>query len=134
MALTSSRKKAYARLLTRVLPAVITDDAENQRVIDELERLDTCGRRLTREEERLAELLTLLVRQYEQSRYPLGHADPLEALRILMEQRGTRQCDLIPVFGSSSTASDVVNGKRSISKAHARKLAEFFQVPVALFV
>jgi HTH-type transcriptional regulator / antitoxin HigA len=134
MALTSSRKKAYARLLSRVLPAVITDDAENQRVIDELERLDTCGRRLTREEERLAELLTLLVRQYEQSRYPLGHADPLEALRILMEQRGTRQRDLIPVFGSSSTASDVVNGKRSISKAHARRLAEFFHVPVALFV
>jgi HTH-type transcriptional regulator/antitoxin HigA len=42
-----------------------------------------------------------------------------------MEDRGNRQRDLIPVFGSSSVVSDVLNGKRSISKAHARKLAEF---------
>jgi len=74
------------------------------------------------------------VRQYEESSYPLGHADPAEELRIMMEQRGIRQVDLIPVFGSSSTVSDVVNGKRAISKAHARKLAEFFRVPVGLFV
>jgi HTH-type transcriptional regulator/antitoxin HigA len=134
MALTPSRKKAYAKLLTRVLPTVIRDDAENERVLAELEHLDSCSRQLTAEEERLAELLTLLVRQYEESQYPLGHADPVEALRVLMEQRGLRQRDLIPIFGSSSTASDVINGKRSISKAHARKLADFFHVPVSLFV
>jgi HTH-type transcriptional regulator/antitoxin HigA len=45
-----------------------------------------------------------------------------------------RQRDLIPVFGSSSVVSDVLNGKRSISKAHARKLAEFFHVPAGLFI
>ena len=129
-----SRKKAYAKLLTRVLPTVIQDDTENERVIAELERLDTCGWRLAPEEERLAELLTLLVRQYEESQYPLGHADPVEALRVMMDQRGLRQRDLIPVFGSSSTVSDVINGKRSINKAHARKLAEFLHVPVSLFV
>jgi HTH-type transcriptional regulator/antitoxin HigA len=134
MALTTSRKKAYAKLLTRVLPTVIQDEAENERVLAELERLDSCGRRLTPEEESLAELLTLLVRQYEQAQYPLGHADPVEALRVMMEQRGLRQRDLIPIFGSSSTASDVVNGKRSISKTQARKLADFFHVPVSLFV
>jgi HTH-type transcriptional regulator/antitoxin HigA len=55
-------------------------------------------------------------------------------LRFLMEQRNLRQRDLIPVFGASSVASDVVNGKRAISKAHARKLAEFFQVPADLFL
>jgi antitoxin component HigA of HigAB toxin-antitoxin module len=42
--------------------------------------------------------------------------------------------DMIPIFGSSSVASDVFNGKRSISKAHARKLAEFFHVSVSLFI
>ena len=100
----------------------------------ELERLDTFGRLLTPEEERLAELMTLLVRQFEESHYPLGHAEPVEALRVLMEDRGVRQRDLISIFGSSSVVSDVANGKRSISKAHARKLAEFFHVPVELFI
>ena len=103
-------------------------------MIAELERLDTSGRALTPEEENLAELMTLLIRDFEESRYPLGHAEPLEAVRILMENRGLRQRDLIPVFGSSSVASDVLNGKRSISKAHARKLAEFFHVTPSLFI
>ena len=125
---------AYAKLLARALPRVITTVEENERIIAELEALDTKGRPLTPEEENLADLMTLLVRQFEQSKYPLGHAEPLEALRVLMEDRGLRQRDLIPVFGSSSVASDVLNGKRSISKAHARKLAERFHVTASLFI
>jgi HTH-type transcriptional regulator / antitoxin HigA len=136
MAVTSKsiNQTAYARLLSRVLPRVIETEEENQRVIAELERLDTRGRPLTREEEKLADLMTLLVRQFESERYPLDHAEPVEALRILMEARGLRQRDLIPVFGASSVVSDVLNGKRSISKTHARKLAETLHVPVSIFV
>jgi HTH-type transcriptional regulator/antitoxin HigA len=103
-------------------------------MIAELERLDTRGRPLTPEDEDLADLMTLLVRQFEESKHPLGHAEPVEALRVLMEDRGIRQRDLIPVFGSSSVVSDVLNGKRSISKAHARKLGAHFQVPAGLFI
>jgi HTH-type transcriptional regulator / antitoxin HigA len=107
---------------------------ENEAMIAELEKLDTRGTPLTPEEEKLAQLMTVLIEQFENSRYPLGHARPVEALRLLMEERGLRQRDLIPVFGSSSVVSDVLNEKRSISKAHARKLAEFFRVPVSLFI
>lgn len=134
MALGAINKRSYARLLTRVLPQVITTDAENERMIAELEKLDTRNRPLTPEEERLALLMSLLIRQFEESRYSLGHAEPVEALRVLMESRGLRQRDLIPVFGSSSVASNVLNGKRSLSKAHVRKLAQFFHVPASLFV
>ena len=51
-----------------------------------------------------------------------------------MEVRNLRQRDLIPIFGAISVASDVLNGKRGISKTHARKLADFFHVPVSLFI
>jgi antitoxin component HigA of HigAB toxin-antitoxin module len=44
------------------------------------------------------------------------------------------QRDLIPVLGASSVISDILNGKRLTSKTHARKLAEFFHVPVSLFI
>jgi HTH-type transcriptional regulator / antitoxin HigA len=134
MAVTTINEAAYGKLLARALPSVIKTERENERMIAELERIDTSGRPLTPEEEKLAELMTLLVRQFEESRYPLGHAEPVEALQVLMEERGLRQRDLIPVFGSSSVVSDVLNGKRSISKAHARKLAEFFHVPIGIFV
>jgi HTH-type transcriptional regulator/antitoxin HigA len=86
------------------------------------------------EEEALGDLLTMLIVQFEDVHYSLGHASPLDALRELMEVRNLRQRDLIPVFGASSVVSNVLNGKRSISKAHARKLAEFFHVPVSLFI
>jgi len=134
MALAAINKRSYARLLTRVLPQIITTDDENERVIAELEKLDTHGRPLTPEEERLAQLMSLLIRQFEESRYSLGHAEPIEALHVLMESRGLRQRDLIPVFGSSSVASDVLNGKRALSKTHVRRLAEFFHVPASLFI
>ncbi|HXM42797.1 MAG TPA: hypothetical protein VN924_16210 [Bryobacteraceae bacterium] len=134
MAVAAIDKRTYARLLTRVLPQIITTEDENERMIAELEKLDTRGRPLTPEEERLGMLVNLLIRQFEESRYSLGHAEPVEALRVLMESRGLRQRDMIPVFGSSSVASDVLNGKRSLSKTHVRKLAEFFHVPVSLFI
>jgi HTH-type transcriptional regulator / antitoxin HigA len=123
---------AYGRLLKRTLPRIIQTDEENERLIAELERLDSLPQK-TPELQALAELLTLLVQQYERH-YDLDAVAPVEALRSLMEDRGLRQRDLIGVFGSSSVASDVINGKREISKQHARRLAEFFHVPVTLFI
>ena len=134
MALATINETVYGKLLARTLPRVIKTEKENERMVAELEKLDTRGKPLTPEEENLAELMTLLVRQFEESKYPLGHAEPLEALRALMEDRDIRQRDLIPAFGSSSVVSDVLNGKRAISKAHARKLAEYFHVPASLFI
>lgn len=134
MALAALNESAYRKLLSHSLPRVIKTEAENEEMIAELERLDTVGRPLTLEEERLSELITLLVRQFEEARYPLGHAEPVEALRILMESRNLRQRDLVAVFGSSSVVSDVLGGKRSISKAHARRLADYFRVTPSIFL
>jgi antitoxin component HigA of HigAB toxin-antitoxin module len=41
---------------------------------------------------------------------------------------------LLPIFGSRSVASDVINGKREPSKTHIRKLAKFFRMPADLFL
>jgi HTH-type transcriptional regulator/antitoxin HigA len=55
-------------------------------------------------------------------------------LAYLMDQRGLKQAGLLPIFKSSGYVSDVVNGKRGISKAHARELAGFFKVSANLFI
>ena len=130
-------ENTYGKLLSKVRPRVIKTEEENARAIAELEALDiraAQGHPLTPEEAELGELLTALILQFEASHYPLGHAAPIDSLRNLMEVRQLRQRDLIPVFGASSVVSDVMNGKRSISKTHARKLADFFKVPVSLFI
>lgn len=126
-------EKRYGKLLLRILPRPIQTEKENQRAVALLEELDL-REDLSPEEEQLAELLTLLIEDFEERRYAMKPAPPLEMLEVLMEDRGLRHKDIWPVFGNKGLASEVLNGKRAISKAQARKLAEYFHVPVELFI
>lgn len=126
-------REEYAQLLGDALPHVIHTEAENGRCTAVLERLLRKKNR-TAEEKRLAELLTLLIEQYEEQRYglarPAGHID---ILRHLMDANGLRQVDLLGVFGTASVVSEVLSGKRELSKAHIAKLSDRFHVSPALF-
>jgi HTH-type transcriptional regulator/antitoxin HigA len=126
-------EKAYRQLLGRILPHVIRTDEECERLTNELERLDE-RERLSPAESELAELLTVLIDQYEERRHPIRKASPRQTLKHLMEARNLKQKDLWKLFGSKGITSEVFHGKRSISKAQARKLAEFFHVNVELFI
>lgn len=130
-------EKKYGNLLMSVLPSAITNDEELERMTEQIDRLITKDIKqgsLSPEEDRLLELLSVLVEEYEDKHYPIPDASPNEVLRFLMEQKDMKQSDLLHIFGSSGITSEVVNGKRSISKAQAKKLAEFFKVSVELFI
>lgn len=127
----------YGMLLMQTLPAVISSEEELERLTEEIDRLMTKGIRegeLSPEEEQLLELLSVLVESYEDEHYPMPESSPNEILKFLMEDRELKQKDLVHIFGSTGITSEVVNGKRSISKAQAKKLAEFFKVSVELFI
>jgi HTH-type transcriptional regulator/antitoxin HigA len=126
-------EKTYGQLLRRTLPHVIHTDEECERLTNELLRLDERDD-LTPEQQGLAELLTVLIDEYEGRRYPIRKANPRQTLQHLMEVRSLTQKDLWKIFGSKGIASEVFHGKRSISKAQAKKLAEFFHVGVELFI
>jgi plasmid maintenance system antidote protein VapI len=79
-------------------------------------------------------VLTLLIQDYEEKRYPLPHVSPNESLKALMDDRGLKHKDIWPVLGNKGAATEILNGRRSIGKAQAKRLAEFFQVPIDLFV
>src|SRR5215467_6133031 len=126
-------EKTYGQLLRRALPHVIRTDAELARLTAELLRLDE-REDPTTEERELAELLTILIDEYEERRYPIRKAGPQQTLRHLMEARNLTQKDLWKIFGSKGITSEVFHGKRSISKTQAKKLAAFFHVPADLFI
>lgn len=84
-----------------------------------------------------ADYLTMLARAVEdyESRQPgslRGTSTPLEILTHIMEERGVTQAALARLIGRSA-ASDVLRGKRELSKMHIRTLAKHFQVSPALF-
>ena len=126
--------KRYGRLLARATPKVIETGKEHAGALKKIEKLMDQGVHRTPEEGALLALVVSLVQTYEEQRYPINNASPVEMLRYLMEKRGLKQADLVPVFGSSGYVSDVVNGRRGISKAYAKGLAEFFHVSAELFI
>jgi HTH-type transcriptional regulator/antitoxin HigA len=119
----------YRNLLSKAMPVVIETEEENQRMLAVVEKLMDKGEAISPEEERLLKLLTRLIEDFEEQYYHPREATPLEILQHLMEARGAKQNHLWEVFGSKGIASEVLNGKRGISKAHARALAEYFHVP-----
>ena len=126
-------EKTYGQLLRRTLPHVIRTDQELARFSDELLRLDEIHNP-SPEQEILAELLTVLIEEYEERRYPIRKAEPRQTLHHLMEARGMTQKDLWKVFGSKGITSEVFHAKRGISKAQAKRLAAFFHVSADLFI
>jgi len=133
MGLRALNPTRYGELCAGALPKLIANEREFDRMALTLERL-AFRPDPSPEETALAELVARLVQDYDDRRHPLPALPPDAMIRFLMEQRGLRQADLLPVFGSRSVASDVVSGKREPSKTHVRKLAEFFQVPAELFL
>jgi len=123
----------YSRLLTKFSPKVIRTEKANEEYTEALYELDQRDATLTRAEKELAELLTLLIEDFESKRYTLPRAKPVEVLRFLMEQHGLKQKDLADVFGTRSIVSEVLSGKRKLNREHIERLSERFHVSPEVF-
>ena len=113
-------------------PGPIHSERQLERYTEALFNL-TAKRRLNKVEEDTVELLTMLIERYEATHYSLPEATPLDVLRFLMTSNGLTQRDLSKEFGSESTASLVLSGRRELAKNHIRALSERFHVSPAVF-
>lgn len=128
--------KIYGQLLVDAVPGIIADDEEYERTELIFNGLINKGEEnLSPEEYRLFELIANLLEEYENRVVPriVGTA-PAETLRFLMQQNDLKQTDLDDIFGSQAVVSKVLNGKRSISKAQAKRLAERFMMTSDAFI
>jgi HTH-type transcriptional regulator / antitoxin HigA len=127
--------RKYSRMVSKVAPLVIETKEEFERADAEIGRLLRKGYiNLSVEERRLPALLSRLIEDYEDRTFPVPDSPPYRTLQFLMEQNDQRQADLVSIFGSRGRVSEVVNGKRAISKAQAKALGEFFKVSPELFI
>jgi len=132
MTLTTNPSE-YVQLLAKYQPKVIETEAENDHALAVATELEHKANR-TLEEDKILELLVTLIEKFEDEQYPLDEGTPHSMLLNLMDAGDIKQENLIGVIGSRGVVSEVVNGKRSISKAQAKALAEFFSVDVGLFI
>lgn len=125
----------YGRLLAKYVPKVIETKTENDAALAIIETLMSKGDNgRSHEEEALLELLLNLVEQFETTEYHLPESTPLDALKYLMESNSLKASDLTTEFGYRGRVSDVLSGRRNISKEQARRLGERFRVSTGLFI
>ncbi|MGH9753008.1 MAG: helix-turn-helix domain-containing protein [Blastocatellia bacterium] len=126
-------RRKYADLLAEALPTAITNDEELERFTVIVDKL-AVKKDLSLEESRLLDLLSTLIEVYEDERYPIPDAPPHVMIQGFMQDRGLRNKDLEAILGSSGVTSEVIRGKRKLSKQQVKKLASFFGVSPELFV
>ena len=124
----------YAELLVTHQPAKPRDLHELAELTGLLERLAANETKQSPAMERFIETLTALVLQYEDEIEPDPERSPAGVLKYLMEERGLRQVDLVPILGSKSYVSQILSGHRPIGKDAANKLGEFFHVSAYSFI
>lgn len=123
----------YARLIAVSLPVPPRTEADNERLIEMLSALDE-REDLSPEEAAFAELLAIVIEDFEEKHYALPGVAPQEALKALMEDRGLRHKDIAPVVGNKGLTTEILNDRRKIGAAMAKRLAVHFHVPVELFL
>jgi HTH-type transcriptional regulator/antitoxin HigA len=125
----------YADLVGEFPLRPLRTKADYRRAGEVLDRLATAAEgSLSRGEQDYLETLILLVEDYDRRHRPaVDEPDPIAVLRHLMEANDMTVSDLGELLGSKGNASEILSGKRSLSKAHLAALSKRFAVNVSLF-
>ncbi|MCX6274317.1 MAG: helix-turn-helix domain-containing protein [Bacteroidetes bacterium] len=81
-----------------------------------------------------AEVLMILISDYERMHYPVDAPTPVEAIKFRMEQLNLLQKDLAPYLGSATRVSEVLNGKRQLTLNMIAALHSGLGIPLASFL
>jgi HTH-type transcriptional regulator / antitoxin HigA len=81
-----------------------------------------------------AELLAMVIDAYEQEKFPIDAPDPIEAIKIRMEEMGLRQIDLVGIIGEKGKVSEVLRRKRRLNLAMIRRINQRLQIPPSVLI
>ena len=81
-----------------------------------------------------AEILSMLIENYENEHYPIDAPDPIEAIKIRMEELNLRQKDLVGIIGGKSRVSEIMNRKKKLTVDMIRELEQLLQISASVLV
>ena len=81
-----------------------------------------------------AEILSLLIENFENKHYPIETPDPIEAIKIRMEEMNLKQKDLVGVIGGKSRVSEIMNRKKKLTVEMIRELERILQISASVLV
>ncbi len=110
----------------------IRNEKDYQKALKRLEKLFD-AKKGSKEGDEL-EVLSILLDNYENDKFPIGMPDPIEAIKFRMEQMGMKQKDLAEIMGFKSRVSEILNRKRKLTLEMIRKLNETLRIPTEVLV
>jgi len=81
-----------------------------------------------------AEIITLLIENYENKNFPIDLPDPIEAVKIRMEEMNLKQKDLIGVIGGKSRVSEILNKKKRLTVEMIRELERMLHISASVLI
>ena len=114
-----------------VIKAIKTEEEYNK-TLAHIDTLIDCAEGSL--EEDLLEVLSILADDFENKHYPIEAPDPIEAIKLRMEELNLKNKDLAPYFGSASKASEVLNRKRPLTFAMVKRLYQQLGIPASILL
>ena len=81
-----------------------------------------------------AEVLSMLIDNYENIYHPIEAPDPIEAIKIRMEEMNLKQKDLVGIIGGKSRVSEILNKKKRLTVDMIRKLELVLHISASVLV
>ena len=80
------------------------------------------------------EILSILIKEYENEHFHIPKPNPLEAIKFRLEQMNMSEAQLSEILGYRSRKSEILSGKRKLNLDMIRKLTEKLQIPAAVLI
>lgn len=80
------------------------------------------------------EVLSLLIKEYENEHFPVPKPKPIEAIKFRLEQLNMSEAELSAILGYRSRKSEILSGKRKLSLPMIRKLNEALNIPAEVLI
>ena len=81
-----------------------------------------------------AEILSILIDNYENQYFPIEAPDPIEAIKIRMEEMNIKQKDLVGIIGGKSSVSEILNKKKRLTVDMIRELERVLNISASVLV
>src|SRR3569623_203345 len=79
-------------------------------------------------------VLILLIKDYEDRTVKMPELDPIEVIKLKMQERGLKNKDLESIIGTKGHVSSILSGRREITLKMTHRLIDYFQLPAEIFL
>jgi HTH-type transcriptional regulator/antitoxin HigA len=113
---------------------LIHNETDYDNALDRVDELMNLNPDMGTSESDELEVLALLIEKYEEKAWVISEPDPIEAIKIRMEEMHLKQKDLIPYIGNKSKVSEVLNRKVGLSLNMIYNLSKGLHLPLEILV